>query len=82
MYSILLSRIAEKQLKKLDKKTQARIISAIKRCRIRPYAHVKRLVESPYFRLRAGDYRIIMAIKENRLLILVIEIKHRKKVYK
>ncbi|MCK4670250.1 MAG: type II toxin-antitoxin system RelE/ParE family toxin [Nanoarchaeota archaeon] len=82
MYSILLSRIAEKQLKKFDKNKQTRIISAIKRCRIRPYVHVKRLVESPYFRLRVGNYRIIMNIKENKLRILVIEIKHRKKVYK
>lgn len=82
MYSILLSRIADKQLKKLDKKTQTKILSAIKRCRIRPYVHVRRLVESPHFRLRVGDYRVIMSIRENKLLILVIEIKHRKKVYK
>lgn len=82
MYSITFSDLALKQLKKFDKNLQKRIISTIKRCRIRPYAHVKKIVDSPYFRLRVGDYRVIMDIRNNELNIFVIEMAHRKKIYK
>jgi mRNA interferase RelE/StbE len=82
MYSLIIMHTAEKQLKKLDAVTQTRIISALDRCKIRPHAHVKKLVSSPYFRLRVGDYRVIMDIKGRELAILVLEVGHRRDVYK
>lgn len=80
MYCLAYSANALTQLKKLDKNTQIRIISTLERCRIRPYPHVKKLVGSAYFRLRAGDYRVIMNIKESALLILVVELGHRRNI--
>ena len=82
MYSVELSRLSEKQLYNLEKDEQIRIVSALDRIRIRPYPYISKLVGSPYFKLRAGDYRIILDIKEGKLLILVIEIGHRKNIYK
>ena len=82
MYSIIFSALALKQLKKLDKKLSDRIIAVIDRCKIRPYAHARRLVNSRYFRLRVGTYRVIMRIQDNDMYIIVIEIDHRKKIYK
>ena len=82
MYDIGFSHTAEKQLNKLDQETQIRIISALERIRIRPYPYVKKLVGSPYFRLRTGQYRVIIDIKDKELLIYAIEIGHRKSIYK
>lgn len=82
MYSIIYSELAVKQLKKLDKEMQQRVLSSLERCRIRPQAHVKRLVGCEYFRLRVGDYRIIMDIQEDKLIIFVVELGHRKSIYK
>ena len=81
-YEVTFSDFADKQLSKLPLEVQNRIISTIKRCRIRPHAHVKKLVGCPYFRLRVGDYRVIMDIIDNELIIYVIEVGHRKKIYK
>ena len=81
-YSIVFSDFADKQLSKLHIDTQKRIVATLKRCRIRPYAHVKKIVGSRYFRLRIGDYRAIMDIIEGKLIIHVIEIGHRKRIYK
>ncbi len=81
-YSLEYTATALKQLKKLEKNTQTRILAALERCRIRPYTNIKKLVESPYFRLRIGDYRAILKIEDNKLIIAVLEIKHRKNVYK
>ena len=82
MYEVELSHTAKKQLKKLDKETGRRIISTLKRIRIRPHSHIKKLVSSPYFRLRVGKYRVILDVKNKQLIIFVIEIEHRKKIYK
>lgn len=82
MYKIELSKIAEKQLYKLGKEIQERIIVTLERIRVRPQAFVVKLVGSPYFRLRVGNYRVILDIQENRLIIFVIELGHRRNIYK
>lgn len=81
-YDITFSEFADKQLSKLPLNSQERIISTLKRCRIRPYSYVKKLVGSKYFRLRVGDYRLIIDIIENKLIIHVMEVGHRKNIYK
>jgi len=81
-YEITFSVFADKQLSKLPLDIQNRIVSTLKRCRIRPYNHVIKLVGSNYFRLRVGDYRVIIDILKNKLIIHVIEVGHRKKIYK
>jgi len=81
-YEVIFSDFADKQLSKLSLDIQTRIISTIKRCQIRPHVHVKKLVGSKYFRLRVGDYRVIMDIIEEKLIIHVVELGHRKNIYK
>lgn len=82
MYSIEFTKTAEKQLYNLPADVQSRVIATLERIRVRPYPHVKRLVNSHYFRLRVGDYRVLLDIKEGKLMIYVIEVGHRKEVYK
>lgn len=81
-YRVIFDKKAEKLFFKLPVEIQGRIITALKRCRIRPYSHVVRLVDSPYYRLRVGDYRVIMDIKDQQLIILVITVGHRSHIYK
>lgn len=82
MFDIIFTAEAKKFLKKLNKKDATRIIATLERCRIRPYSHVKKLIASPYFRLRVGDFRIILDIRKGKLLIIVVDIGHRKNIYK
>ncbi|MBT3324104.1 type II toxin-antitoxin system RelE/ParE family toxin [archaeon] len=82
MFNIFFTNEAKKFLKKLNKEDKTRIISALERSRVRPHAHVKKLISSPYFRLRIGKYRAILDINNGKLTIIVIEIGHRKKIYK
>lgn len=80
-YELIYSDEARKQLKKLNKILQERILSTLERIRFRPHSYVKRLVGSLYFSLRVGGYRVILDIKENKLIIFVIEVGHRKNIY-
>ena len=82
MYEIIFSLKAKKQLLKLEKIIQERILSAIERISIRPEAFITRLVRDPGYKLRVGDYRVIMDIDKTRLLVLVIKIGHRRDIYK
>ncbi len=82
MYEVLFTEYSIKQLKKLEKHVQKRILSTLQRIRIRPEHFIKKLVGSPYYKLRVGDYRVILDVNKGKLIILIINIGHRKKVYK
>lgn len=81
-YDIIFSDKSSKQLKKLEKEVQERIIKALERIRIRPEVHVTKLIGDPGYRLRVGEYRVILDIEKEKLLILVLKIGHRKGIYK
>lgn len=81
MYDVIISPTALKQLDKLENNIKTRIISTLERIKVRPESYVKRLVGINAYSLRVGDYRVIMDIDNNRLIILVIKVGHRKNVY-
>ena len=82
MHEILFSDTALRQLRKLETETQRRIIAALERIRIRPDAYVAKLVGDPAYRLRVGDYRVILDIERDKLSILVLNVGHRGNIYK
>ena len=81
-YEILFSDKALKQLKKIEPKVQERIIAALEKIRIRPEAYVIKLVGYNVYKLRVGDYRVIMDLDNKKLHILILKVKHRRNVYK
>jgi len=81
-YKIFFTDKAFKQLKKLGKNDQERIIKSLERIRIRPDSYITKLIDDPGYRLRVGEYRIILDIEKEKLIILVLLIGHRKNIYK
>lgn len=81
LYEIIFSIKAKKQLLKLERNIQERIISSLERIRIRPETFITKLVGDKGYKLRVGDYRVIMDIDDNNLIILVIKVGHRKNIY-
>ena len=82
MYSVEFTQTAMKQLGKLPKKVQEDIIAKVERARVRPEHFFERLVGDTAYKLRIGQYRVIADILHGRLLIIVIEVGHRKNIYK
>lgn len=80
-YQIFFTDKAKKQLEKLEKVEQERIIKSLERIRIRPEAHITKLVGDPGYKLRVGNYRVILEIKKEKILILILMIGHRKNIY-
>jgi len=82
MYNIIFSQKAERFLDKLNDLDKERIIRALERIRIRPENFLKKLVGESGYKFRVGDYRLFIDLNHDNLLIMVIEIGHRKNVYK
>ena len=80
-FEIIWSESAIRELKKNDRSIGKRIYDKITLLKDDPYHNVIKLVNSPYFRLRVGDYRVILDIQKNQLRILIIKNGHRKKIY-
>ena len=80
-YQIFFADKASKQLKKLEKNDQERIIKSLERIRIRPETHITKLVGDPGYKLRVGNHRVILDIEKEKLVILVLMIGHRKNIY-
>ena len=82
MYDIILSEQAVKQLEKLEKNTQERILKVLERIRVKPEAYVTKLVGNFGYKLRIGDYRAIIDIDNSKPIISVTKVGHRKNIYK
>ena len=81
MYEIEFSKTAEKQFYKFGRDIQVRILSALERVKVRPQHYIERFVGSKYYKLRIGNYRVILDIQEHKLIIFVIELGHRRNIY-
>jgi mRNA interferase RelE/StbE len=83
-FAIELSSAAVKALERLPKSVLIRIDKAINSLALnpRPQGYRKLVGTHNDYRLRVGDYRIIYSIEEDRLVVLVIDVGHRKDIYR
>ncbi|MEE9451522.1 MAG: type II toxin-antitoxin system RelE/ParE family toxin [Gammaproteobacteria bacterium] len=77
---------AKKEFKRLDKHTQRTIIRYLRE-RIessnnpRQYGKSLSANKTGLWRYRIGDYRLVCAIQDNELVVLVLRVTHRRHVY-
>ncbi len=65
----------------LGKNTSIRIISKVESITENPFAFVKKLHGVSLYSLRTGNYRTILDIENKRLVIFVVRIGHRSRIY-
>ena len=82
-YQLEITSSAEKVLRKYAAKLQERIIDKISKLshHPRPFGS-KKLRGSKDYRTRIGDYRIIYSIDDNKKVIAILDIGHRKDIYR
>lgn len=87
MYNVLLTDKAIKTLKKLDKNIARMILGWIRKnlegC-ADPRIHGKPLIGSHAgkWRYRVGDYRLLAEILDDEVVIYIVNIGHRREIYK
>lgn len=83
MYAVELLPSVAKGLSKLERSVQVRIARRIERLAKDPRADAMKLRGADdVWRVRIGDYRILYRIEDERLVVLVIRIAHRREAYR
>lgn len=82
-YRVTLSPMAARQLRKLDAQVRRRIqaVLDVLAQEPRPPAATRLVGGAGEWRVRTGDYRVVYEIEDDRLLMLVLRIGHRREVY-
>lgn len=83
MYKIELRRRAQRAMDRLPKTDFRAVVEAIKELAQTPGPRgVEKVKSTGLWRLRQGDYRIIYAIDDNRQIIIVVRVGHRREIYR
>lgn len=82
-YQVIIKPAAQRQIRKLPRAAQVRVVARIEVLAETPYPpDVRKLTGSDdLFRVRVGDYRIIYQVRDAKLLVLVVKVGHRRDIY-
>lgn len=83
-YHIEIEPPARKAMRKLDPGVLRRVDEAIRALAgdPRPFGYAKMEGQEDLFRIRVGDWRVIYAIQDRKLIVLVVRVGHRSQVYR
>lgn len=78
-YEVIFAPNVAKQLRRIDKKWQLKIVAAAEALgdNPRPHGYKKLVDEGGLYRIKVGDYRIIYDVQDNILLVSVLRVAKR-----
>ncbi len=82
VWEVIWSEKSVKQLEKIDKRNAQKIYDSVLDCAKDPLRAVMRLTNSPFYRLRVGNYRVILDLQQKKMIFFVVEVDHRGRIYK
>ena len=83
LYKVIVKQSVAKDLKKIPKKDVKRILASIRMLAENPRPpQAKKLSGQERYRLRQGNYRILYAIEDDRLIVCVVKVGDRRDVYR
>ncbi|MSQ93983.1 MAG: type II toxin-antitoxin system RelE/ParE family toxin [Gemmataceae bacterium] len=84
MYHLITKPAAEKQIARLSAQVRRRIYDALDGLceNPRPRGCVKLKDAADLWRIRVGEYRVVYTIEDDKLIVLVVRVAHRKDVYR
>lgn len=81
MYELKFDKKAVSFLNKLERKDKERIWNKLQECKVDPFRYLKHLENIEGYKLRVGEYRIIMDVEKTIKILNIIKIGHRKNIY-
>ena len=81
MYQLIFEKRALEELNKLDKQIKERIWKKLQDCKEEPFRFLESLIEIKGFKLRVGNYRVIIDVDFKEQKLTIIKVGHRKNVY-
>lgn len=82
-YALSILPRAKRQLKRLGDPSYSRIVDGIRSLTANPRPHgCRKLTGRDGYRIRVGDYRVIYEVDDSARQVLVLDIGHRKDIYR
>ena len=81
MYRIVFEKRALHDLNKLDKIVKKRIWDKLQECKEDPFRFFVKSVETRGFKLRIGDWRVIVDILREKEAVVILKVGHRRNIY-
>ncbi len=81
-YHIEIPNHFDKILKKIPKDDLIRIRNRIRQLAMEPRPYGVEKLDDNLYRVRQGNYRILYKIYDDKLLVLIVTVDHRREVYK
>ena len=81
MYKLVLEKKAIHDLNKLERQVKDRIWNKLQECKEDPFRFLESLIEIKGFKLRVGNYRVIIDVDFKEQKLTIIKVGHRKNVY-
>jgi len=82
MYELKFDKKVIDFLNKLEKNIKERIWNKLQMCKEDPFRFLEHLEEIDGYKLRVGDYRLIISVDNKTNTINIEKIGHRKNIYK
>ncbi len=85
-YTVEYTDRAKKDLHRLERADAQRVIRTVRATKENPREHAEKLKTSagalPIYSLHVGRFRVLLEILDDRLLVLILEVRHRKTSYR
>ena len=81
MYEIQFDKKALSFLDKLNPKIKKRIWDKLQKCKKEPFHYLEHLSQIKGYKLRVGNYRLIIDVIEKIKVLNILKIEHRKNIY-
>jgi mRNA interferase RelE/StbE len=83
LFTIEISSSARKSLKKLSEKDQVLVFTVIETLKTNPTPPKSlKLHGRDGYRIRIGDLRLIYTIQRGKLIVLIVDVGHRREIYR
>ena len=81
-YKLIIPYKINKKLDRLGVKTKSRIIAKLILLKTNPRFHAEKMCGTEFWKVRMGKFRVIYSIEDDKLIVLIVDLGHRRTVYK
>ena len=81
MYKLIFEKRALRDLNKLKNNIKQRIWNKLQECKENPFRYLEHLEDIKGFKLRVGDYRIIIDVDQKIKILNILKVGDRKNIY-
>jgi mRNA interferase RelE/StbE len=81
-FRIVWTEQAKDSLNRLEREDIIRIVHKVESSKSNPYLYAKKLAGKDIWRIRVGDFRVLLDLDSLKEVLYVLEVGHRKNIYK